>query len=105
MFRWYRNATRCYVYLLDVSSPPLDTNNEFDPQLWETGLWKSKWFTWGWTLQELLAPSLVEFFSREGKRLSDKSSLTRQIHEITNILWLALHRAPLSQFNVNERLL
>jgi len=40
--------------------------------------------TRGWTLQELLAPASVEFFSLEGKRI-DKKSLERQIHEITGI--------------------
>jgi hypothetical protein len=64
-----------------------------------------RWFTRGWTLQELLAPSSVEFFSHEGKRLSDKKSLERQIHEITGIAVSAIHGAPLSQFGVEERLL
>ena len=63
MFRWYRNATRCYVYLSDVSSSSFDTNEEFNPPPWESDFWKSRWFTRGWTLQELLAPTLVEFFS------------------------------------------
>ena len=26
MFRWYRNAAKCYVYLTDVSRPTLDTD-------------------------------------------------------------------------------
>ena len=104
MFRWYRNATRCYVYLSDVSSHPSGTNDEFNPQPWELALRKSRWFTRGWTLQELLAPSSVEFFSRECKRLGDKSSLMQQIHEITNIPELVLQGAPLFQFSVNERL-
>ncbi|KAF2455365.1 WD40-repeat-containing domain protein [Lineolata rhizophorae] len=104
MFRWYRNATRCYVYLSDVSSPLSDTNDEFNPRPWEADFWKSKWFTRGWTLQELLAPRSVEFFSREHKRLGDKSSLEQQIHEITGVPKSALQGAPLSQFSVNERL-
>ncbi|KAF2190904.1 HET-domain-containing protein, partial [Zopfia rhizophila CBS 207.26] len=103
MFRWYRNATRCYVYLPDVSSPPFDTNEEFNPPPWESDFRKSRWFTRGWTLQELLAPSSVEFFSQEGKRLGDKNSLRQQIHEITAIPKLALQGAPLSQFSINER--
>jgi hypothetical protein len=53
MFRWYRNATRRYVYLSDVSSPPLDTNNKYNLRLWESDFRKSRWFTRGWTLQEL----------------------------------------------------
>jgi hypothetical protein len=104
MFRWYRNATRCYVFLLDVSSPPFDTNEDLNPLPWASDLRKSKWFTRGWTLQELLAPSSVEFFSRERKRLGDKRSLTQEIHEITGIPKSALQGAPLSQFNTNKRL-
>ncbi|KAF2677680.1 beta transducin-like protein HET-D2Y [Lentithecium fluviatile CBS 122367] len=103
MFRWYRNATRCYVYLSDVSSLLLDTNEEFTSP-WEPDFQRSKWFTRGWTLQELLAPSSVEFFSQEQKRLGDKVSLRRQIHKITGIPDSALQGACLSQFNVNERL-
>ncbi|KAH7418662.1 hypothetical protein BKA64DRAFT_691181 [Cadophora sp. MPI-SDFR-AT-0126] len=57
MFRWYQNAARCYVYLSD-----------------EEAFRKSRWFTRGWTLQELIAPRLVDFFSLEGKRLGSKLS-------------------------------
>ena len=105
MFRWYRNAARCYVYLQDVSNPAFDTNEESDPQPWESDFQKSRWFTRGWTLQELLAPNSVEFFSRERKRLGDKRSLKQQIHEITGIADSALQGAPLSLFSVDERLL
>ena len=42
MFGWYRNATRCYVYLSDVSSPPFDTNDELHPRPWEPEFRKSK---------------------------------------------------------------
>jgi hypothetical protein len=104
MFRWYRNATRCYVYLLDVSSSPFDINKEFNLPPWELDFQKSRWFTRGWTLQELLAPSSVEFFSREQKKLGDRRSLKQQIYKITGIPDSALQGAPLSQFSVNERL-
>jgi hypothetical protein len=104
MFRWYRNATRCYVYMSDVTSPPLGTNAEFNPQSWDSEFWKSRWFTRGWTLQELLAPRSVEFFCREGGRLGDKNSLKHQIQAITGIPALALQGAPLFQFSAEERL-
>jgi hypothetical protein len=104
MFSWYRNATRCYVYLSDVSSPLFDISDEVYPRPWEPDFCESKWFTRGWTLQELLAPPLVEFFSKERKRLGDKSSLRQQIYEITGIPKSALQGAFLSQFSVNERL-
>ena len=38
MFRWYHKATRCYVYLSDVSTPPLNTNNKYNTRLWESAL-------------------------------------------------------------------
>ena len=99
MFRWYRNATRCYVYLSDVPS----TNANSNPRSWDSKFWESRWFTRGWTLQELLAPRSVEFFSCERERLGDKNSLKQQIQEITGIPALALQGARLSQFSVDER--
>src|SRR5882757_1663526 len=62
MFRWYHKATKCYVYLTDV----LITGPDPTVHLWAADLRKSRWFTRGWTLQELVAPSSVEFFSVEG---------------------------------------
>jgi len=102
MFRWYRNATRCYVYLSDVSTPGFDTNELIRPS-WESSFRASKWFERGWTLQELLAPSSVEFFSRECKKLGDKRSLKQKILEITGIADSALQGAPLSRFSPDER--
>jgi hypothetical protein len=103
MFRWYHDADRCYVYLSDVSTSGTPQNNAQLELSWEPVFRASRWFTRGWTLQELLAPALVEFFSREGKRLGDKGSLKQQIHEITRIPIPALQGTPLSQFTVDER--
>jgi hypothetical protein len=61
-------------------------------------------FTRGWTLQELLAPSIVEFFSLEGERLGDKQTLIHQIHAVTRIVMPALKGTPLSTFSVAERM-
>jgi hypothetical protein len=103
MFRWYRYANKCYVYLSDVSGlTSSDDNNSHQP--WESAFRASRWFTRGWTLQELLAPTSIEFFSRYNKRLGDKRTLKRHIHEITGIPISALEGAPLSQFGVEERL-
>jgi hypothetical protein len=104
MFRWYRNATRCYVYLSDVSTIKQKAGDQSFEFSWEAAFRGSRWFTRGWTLQELLAPRSVEFFSREGKWLGDKRTLERQIFEITRISNKALRGAPLSQFGVDERM-
>jgi hypothetical protein len=105
MFRWYRNAAKCYVYLSDVSIDGSDNNDQSFEWTWEPAFRKSRWFTRGWTLQELIAPASVEFFSAEGKQLGDKTLLEQQIHEITGISVQALRGSALSQFPVDERIL
>ncbi|KAF2785655.1 beta transducin-like protein HET-D2Y, partial [Melanomma pulvis-pyrius CBS 109.77] len=103
MFRWYQDAANCYVYLSDVSTLKRRVDNGFFECTWEHAFRESRWFTRGWTLQELLAPSSVEFFSRERKRLGNKQSLRQQLRTITGICDAALEGAPLSQFSDKER--
>jgi hypothetical protein len=103
MFRWYRNADKCYVYLSDVTTKKRKASDLLSEYTWEPQFRASRWFTRGWTLQELIAPPKVEFFSREGNRLGDKISLERQVHDITGIAVSALRGAPLSQFGVDEK--
>jgi hypothetical protein len=71
---------------------------------WEASFRASAWFTRGWTLQELIAPVLVEFFSCEGQRIGDKTSLDQLIHNITGIPLAALRNCPLSEFTTLERM-
>jgi hypothetical protein len=104
MFRWYRDATRCYVYLSDVSLARKRKRKSEQPEgLWKSAFRESKWFTRGWTLQELLAPASVEFFAEDGQRLGDKQSLEQEIHEITGIAVEALRDNKLSRFDIEER--
>jgi hypothetical protein len=104
MFRWYRNAARCYAYLSDVPASPSEADTAPKVLTWELDFRRSEWFARGWTLQELLAPSSVDFFTREWEKLGDKRSLIQQVHEVTGIPHLALQGAALSQFSINERL-
>ncbi|CAN9172419.1 unnamed protein product [Alternaria alternata] len=101
MFRWYKNAARCYVFLSDVSvstaTGPVQRSD------WEASFRASTWFTRGWTLQELIAPVSVEFFSCEGQRIGDKTSLDQLIHETTGIPLPALRNCPLDEFTASER--
>ncbi|UKZ53151.1 hypothetical protein TrVGV298_006943 [Trichoderma virens] len=103
MFRWYQNASRCYAYLSDISDAGPTNDSQQSELIWESAFRKSRWFTRGWTLQELLAPASVEFFTKGGLRLGDKRTLERQIHEITNIAVEALRGNDLSMFTVEER--
>lgn len=103
MYRWYQDAVKCYVYLPDVLYQKQDPGSDADA-VWWPSFQASKWFTRGWTLQELLAPKIVEFFSSERALLGDKKTLARQIHKITNVPIDALHSSSLAQFSVSERM-
>ncbi|KAM7215276.1 NACHT domain containing protein [Rhypophila decipiens] len=101
MFQWYRNAAKCYVYLTEVSRRKWDADGS---SKWDLNLRGCRWFTRGWTLQELIAPAIVEFFSKEGGRLGDKKSLEKEIHNITGIPRRSLQGSPLSDFSITERM-
>jgi len=103
MFKWYQHATKCYVYLPDV--PVSNSSNDRSAEKeWESVFKKSEWFARGWTLQELIAPKSVQFFSQEGILLGSKTSLEQQIHQTTGIALEALQGEPLAQFSVYDRL-
>ncbi|KAI0896648.1 heterokaryon incompatibility protein-domain-containing protein [Annulohypoxylon nitens] len=66
MFKWYRDAQICYVYLSDADDQAPDIEYE---------LRKSQWFLRGWTLQEIVAPREILFFSKTWGLLGSKSKL------------------------------
>jgi hypothetical protein len=103
MFRWYQKATKCYVYLADVSTKKHKATSNLGDNTWEPSLRSSRWFTRGWTLQELLAPTTVDFFSEDWERLGDRISLKSLIYKITSIPYEVLEGASLHQFSVEER--
>lgn len=78
MFEIYRRASKCYVHLADVHTVE-------SPEALDSPFRKSKWFTRGWTLQELIAPSTVEFFTSDWRRIGDKEGMVKIIEEITRI--------------------
>ncbi|KAF2627821.1 HET-domain-containing protein [Macroventuria anomochaeta] len=104
MFRWYQQASRCYVLLTDVFSAEPATDRAPGIPAWEGQFRQSRWFTRGWTLQELLAPRRVSFYSGDRTYLGDRYDLKQVLHEITNIPCPALAGAPLDSFSVEERL-
>ncbi|KAH6645587.1 hypothetical protein BKA67DRAFT_118315 [Truncatella angustata] len=102
MFRWYRDAKRCYIYLADVSNNSVSGMRQ-NILPWEAAFRKSRWFTRGWTLQEHLAPKKVGFCSKEGTWLGDKRLLESLIRDITSVSASAFRGTPLSDFPVWER--
>ncbi|KAK4626870.1 hypothetical protein CLAFUW4_04848 [Fulvia fulva] len=81
MYRWYANAGICYAYLSDVSTEKVTA----DKAKLEAKLSKAKWFERGWTLQELIAPSAMQFFDRDWRKFGAKTDLTDIISNITGI--------------------
>ncbi|KAL8955751.1 MAG: hypothetical protein Q9193_006510, partial [Seirophora villosa] len=82
MYRWYKNAGVCFVYLADVSW------RTTGPTLQQASMMSfraSNWFTRGWTLQELLAPEDVHFYDRTWRSIGTKVTWIHEISELTNI--------------------
>ena len=77
MFRWYQNASVAYVYLADVQKG--------DQEAWHDAFNHSRWHTRGWTLQELLAPRKLIFYSAEWQKLGTRMSLSECIAKATGI--------------------
>jgi hypothetical protein len=76
MFTWYQNSSICFVYLDDFVYESKDSLVAFGD---------SRWFTRGWTLQELLAPKIVQFFDADWVEFGTKQSLLISISKITSI--------------------
>ncbi|KAK6076279.1 het domain protein [Seiridium cupressi] len=104
MFRWYQNAQKCYVYLADV---PYSDYQADEParSTWKPAFRKSRWFSRGWTLQKLIAPVIMEFYSVDQQRLGDKRSLEQTLHEVTGIPIRALQGGSLTEFDFDTRIL
>lgn len=101
MYTWYQASTKCYVILSDVI---VDDPESFAVSQWMDMFRKSRWFTRGWTLQELIAPANVEFYSWNGVHLGNRLSLEHQLYKITRIPIALLRGAPLSRYTLDERI-
>ena len=95
MYKWYSDADICYAYLVDVPDPLSGFEGCFAT---------SRWFTRGWTLQELVAPSIVEFYSTDWVRIGTKSEGAWHISIITGIGQRVLEGASPFLENVAERM-
>ncbi|KAL8894451.1 MAG: hypothetical protein Q9207_008500 [Kuettlingeria erythrocarpa] len=76
MYDWYRCSAICYVYLNDVPNDYITL---------EETLRQSRWFSRGWTLQELLAPYDLEFYNKRWRSIGDKIGLAIQISSAAQI--------------------
>ncbi|KAF9473239.1 hypothetical protein BDN70DRAFT_843725 [Pholiota conissans] len=79
MFKWYSYAEVCVTHLADIMT--------VDNMRHDT------WFTRGWTLQELLAPSYTKFYNAEWKKIHshwkgdlEDEDILREIQAATTIV-------------------
>lgn len=98
MYAWYGQASICYAYLSDVSAV-------VDPHKPDSAFAQSRWFRRGFTLQELLAPSHVVFFSQNWVEIGSKGLLCDTLSQITRIdKEILLHQRSLDSISVARRM-
>ena len=78
MYRWYGKAAICYTFLVGV--PQGDQLHAG-----KSSFRRSRWFTRGWTLQELIGPRDLLFMSREWNTIGSKQDFSALLEEITGI--------------------
>ncbi|KAK4119256.1 HET-domain-containing protein [Parathielavia appendiculata] len=104
MFQWYAAAAICFAWLADLA-PEAEAEAEAEDaaalsrlslaqqhphppaQHARTilGLKQCRWFTRGWTLQELIAPRIVQFYDRDWHFRGTKANLSAQLTRITSV--------------------
>ncbi|GAB7343107.1 hypothetical protein MBLNU457_1185t1 [Dothideomycetes sp. NU457] len=90
MWRIYSTAALCMVYMNDTTESFEDEHElppwqESSKPISKTSFEQSQWFTRGWTLQELLAPENIIFYSHDWQAFGTRSSLQDTISSITTI--------------------
>ncbi|KAF9471959.1 hypothetical protein BDN70DRAFT_819349, partial [Pholiota conissans] len=88
MYKWYERAAACIIYLAETQ--------------YIADIHLDRWFTHGWTFQELLAPNYVKFYNQDWQcfRSSRSQAIVSQITKATTITDRELsriHLAPLSR--------
>jgi hypothetical protein len=108
MFQWYKDADICYAYLGDISNKR-DLLWKINP-LAARSSWphmevaKSRWFTRGWTLQELIAPSEMVFYDSDWVEIGTKSSLSETLSRVTGIDMQLFVDANCNNYSVGQRM-
>lgn len=76
MYRWYKAAEVCFALIEDF---------EYEGCSTFASLSGCRWFTRGWTLQELLVPRKFEFYDKHWNKFGTRYSLALPLELITGI--------------------
>lgn len=101
MYNWYGTAMVCYAYLSDVSSA-----GEFNHKTELQNIGElPRWFKRGWTLQELIAPLSVKFYSENWRFIGTKKDKALRLSIVTGIDTAVLrHECSVFQLPVAVRM-
>ncbi|WYZ33780.1 hypothetical protein EsH8_I_000056 [Colletotrichum jinshuiense] len=105
MFNWYEQAGMCYVFLSDLAYHYNQRPGPSPPT--EAALRECRWFTRGWTLQELIAPDNVDFYDKYWTFVGSKldEAFASVLSSVTGINLDVLSKAmPLDSTSVAERM-
>ncbi|KAF5340104.1 hypothetical protein D9758_013156 [Tetrapyrgos nigripes] len=97
MYQYYADAVVCYVYLSGVSA-------EYHPRDLKSSFSKSRWFTRGWTLQELLAPKYVVFLDEKWVKIGTRWTLRDVVSAITSIPVEVFEGRDVEGYSVAQRM-
>ncbi|KAF2242355.1 HET-domain-containing protein, partial [Trematosphaeria pertusa] len=103
MFRWYRNAIICYAFLSDVPERP-EEDSWAQQDAWGGRFKDSRWFTRGWTLQELIAPRNLTFFSSNWARIGTKADMSGLLESLTGVPADVLLSGETSSSSIAQRM-
>jgi hypothetical protein len=78
MFQWYSEAELCLVYLDDFDANVAASDRD-------AMLRQARWFSRGWTLQEIVAARAANFYDGAWNQLGTRSSLRDELTSITKI--------------------
>ncbi|KAK3314282.1 heterokaryon incompatibility protein-domain-containing protein [Apodospora peruviana] len=97
MFQWYKDASECVVYLEDLEPDKcIATMEQIRP---------CRWFTRGWTLQELIAPFDISIYDKSWNFRGTKRDTAESLSVITGIdQEVLLHQRELSTIAVARRM-
>lgn len=101
MFRWYKRAAVCYVFLADLAGLPRSEDaDELDDSIRHC-----RWFSRSWTLQELIAPLHIEFYDRDWDFCFTKEMASEALARITGIdVGILNHETNLSAVSVAQKM-
>ncbi|KAF4832418.1 Vegetative incompatibility protein HET-E-1 [Colletotrichum tropicale] len=93
MFTWYRDSGICLAHLEDFHGDHISQATA-----------ENRWFTRGWTLQELIAPEKVYFYSASWSEIGRKPNNILDLLRITQIDAAVLDMGELDNISVAEKM-